>query len=238
MDQTRCLEKDTVLVSRGRKQRYCVPQLCNVAWKAAEPGLAEAAGPSACWAGRQTPQLIDSPAGEDLTCWQIRNMSRSRSAICLTFSLWLLSTLIQQKFHSRSDHSCCKVCTAAVRVRVRKVCFLLRRGPLPQLGPADGRVSEPSFTWKIVARETSKETCNTGDSFVPRTPPREAPLSPSASDELPANPASKKKLISRLLVWVVVFSARSNCPEWCWHNLELRFSHSSPVNRNCKEKER
>lgn len=47
----------------------------------------------------------------------------------------------------------------------------------------------------------------------------------------------KEILISRLLVWVfVVFSARPNCFECCWHNLELKFSHSSPVDRNCKER--
>lgn len=77
---------------------------------------------------------------------------------------------------------------------VCKVCFLLRRGLLLRLGPADGRVSEPNLTWKVVTRETSKETCNIGDSFVPRTPPREVPLSPSASNELPAVPMSKRNI--------------------------------------------
>lgn len=73
-----------------------------------------------------------------------------------------------------------------------KVCYLLRRGLLPRLGAADERASEPSFTWKVVARETSKETCNIGDSFIPRTPTRKATLSPSALGELPATPTSKK----------------------------------------------
>lgn len=132
-----------------------------------------------------------------------------------------LSTLIQQKFHSRSDHSSCKVCAAAVRVSVSKVCFLLRRGPLPRLGPADERVSEPNFTWKIVARETSKETCNIGDSFVPRTHTREAPLFPSASDELPAIPTSKNINLKAFGLGCCCFLTRPNCLECCWHNLEI-----------------
>lgn len=87
-----------------------------------------------------------------------------------------------------------------------KVCFLLRGGPLPQLGAADESVSEPSFTWKVVTRETSKETCNIGDSFVPRTPPREAPLSLSASDELPATPTSKKINLKAFGLGLLLFS--------------------------------
>lgn len=71
---------------------------------------------------------------------------------------------------------------------------------------ADGRVSEPNSTWKVVARETSKETPTAGDSFVPRAPLRKAPGFPSASDGLWATAESKKFNLRAFVLGLLLFS--------------------------------